>query len=99
MLLTNPHDPRFGTFAVTFDQLLPPSRVTLTVPSLLPVQMTPRSIGDSSIAMSVHGTSCVSGHNPGGICCLLLSFVVRSGLMTDHVRPPSADSCTNWLPA
>ena len=46
MLQIQPHS-LTGIFYDTFVQLLPPSRVTLTVPSLLPVQITPGSIGDS----------------------------------------------------
>src|SRR6185369_14618177 len=88
-LLTRPHGPTSEAGGETFSHVLPPSRVTLTVPSLAPVQMTPRSIEDSSIAIRVAGTSCDSGKMPGGMICLLLSFVVRSGLMTLHVLPPS----------
>jgi hypothetical protein len=38
------------SFGVTFVQVLPLSRVTLNGPSFAPVQMTPRSSGDSVIA-------------------------------------------------
>jgi hypothetical protein len=42
-----------GTFAVTFVQVLPPSRVTWTSPSSEPTQMSPGSRGDSAIAKIV----------------------------------------------
>src|SRR5947207_1248221 len=57
MLLTKPHAPRFGMLAVTFVHVLPPSRVRLTTPSLLPVHTTPGSTADSSIALDAHTTS------------------------------------------
>ena len=37
-------------FFVTFVQVLPPSRVTCTRPSLVPAQITPACFGDSAIA-------------------------------------------------
>ena len=40
-------------FAVTFVQVLPPSRVTWTRPSSLPTQMTPFCRGDSAMAKIV----------------------------------------------
>ena len=89
-LLTKPHVGRLGILAVTLLQCFPPSRVTDTTPSLLLIQITPRSIGDSAIAVRVQGTSWPSGPIPAGLFCLLMSFVVRSGLITVHVLPPSA---------
>src|SRR5258706_16414312 len=80
---------------------LPPlSRVTYTLPSLLPVQITPRALGDSLIAKSVppYSTPMLSGVSPPELCCLDLSFRVRSGEMTFQLLPPSTDVCTNWLP-
>jgi len=50
MLPTVPHGGRFGMFFATFVQLLPPSRVTWTRPSLVPTQITPACFGDSAIA-------------------------------------------------
>ena len=50
MLLTVPQTGRFGMFFVTLVQLLPPSRVTCTSPSLVPAQITPACFGDSAIA-------------------------------------------------
>ena len=48
MFCTRP--PGAMSLGVTFVHVLPPSRVTLTGPSLAPTQSTPRSSGDSSIA-------------------------------------------------
>ncbi len=46
---TVPHGGRSGMFFVTFVQWPPPSCVTFTCPSSLPVQMTPALTGDSAI--------------------------------------------------
>src|SRR6266566_4478251 len=89
-----------GTFAVTFVHVLPPSRVTCTSPSLLPVQITPFCARDSAIAYttSPYSTPMLSGVSPPDICCFDLSLRVRSGLITRQLRPPSLDMWTNWLP-
>ena len=50
ILLTVPQTGRFGMVFVTLVQLLPPSRVTCTSPSLVPAQITPACFGDSAIA-------------------------------------------------
>src|SRR5581483_2744449 len=46
-----------------------------------------------------YSTPMLSGVRPPEICCFDLSFVVRSGLITFHVFPPSVVMWTNWLPA
>ena len=85
---------------VTFVQVFPPSRVTCTSPSFVPAQMSPALRGDSAIAKttSPYSTPMLSGVSPPDICCLLLSFNVRSGLMTCQLLPPSVVMWTNWLP-
>src|SRR4029453_465824 len=99
MLLIEPVGARFGIAAVTFVQVLPSSLLTCTSPSLLPAQMTPRTAGDSAIAKSTQYASWLSGPSPGDGPNFVLSFVVRSGLMTVHVCPLSVVRWTNWLPA
>src|SRR5690348_8186232 len=85
---------------VTSVQCAPASRVTCTLPSLDPVQMTPRATGDSAIANSVqqYSTPRLSSVRPPELCMWLESLVVRSGLITVHVLPPSVVRCTYWLP-
>src|SRR6266487_313949 len=101
MFDTVPHDGIPGMFAVTFVQFFPPSRVTCTTPSFVPAQIRPALSGDSAIAntTSPYSTPMLSGVSPPEICCLLLSFRVRSGLITCQLLPPSVVMCTNWLPA
>src|ERR1035437_9415484 len=96
-----PHGGRFGRLAVTFDHRLPPSRVICTCPSLLHVQMTPGSFGDSAIDISASPYSgpTLSPVNPPEGPCRLLSFSVRSGLISRQLCPPSVVMCTYWLPA
>src|SRR4051794_6425547 len=97
---TEPHVGMFGTLAVTFVHVFPPSRVTCTRPSLLPVQINPFCARDSAIAYttSPYSTPMLSGVSPPDEPCFDLSLRVRSGLMTRQLRPPSLDMCTNWLP-
>ena len=96
MLLTVPHSGRFGIFLVTSLQLFPPSRVICTSPSLVPAQITPASFGDSAMAKTVpaYSTPMLSGVSPPEICCLLLSFRVRSGLIICQLFPPSVVTWT-----
>src|SRR2546428_3666069 len=63
--------------------------------------MTPFSFGDSAIAITTHAysTPMLSGVSPPEICCLALSLVVRSALITFQEFPPSVVRWTNWLPA
>ena len=100
MLLTVPHGSIPGMFAVTFVQLLPPSRVSCTRPSFVPAQISPFVIGDSAIAntTSPYSTPMLSGVSPPEIVCFDLSLRVRSGLIAVHVCPPFVVTCTNWLP-
>ena len=87
-------------FLVTFTQLSPPSRVRCTSPSLLPTQMTPSSSGDSAMAnnTAAYVGLVSSGVSPPVFSCLDSSFVVRSGLMTCQLCPPSVVWWTCWLP-
>src|SRR5499427_10975690 len=91
ILLTVPQTGRFWMFLVTLVQLLPPSRVTCTSPSLVPAQITPACFGDSAIANTTpaYSTPILSPVRPPENPCLLLSFVVRSGLITCQLLPPS----------
>src|SRR6266852_8566498 len=99
MLLTVPQVSMFGIFLVTFVQFLPPSRVICTNPSLVPAQITPASFGDSAIAKTTpaYSTPMLSPVRPPENPCLLLSFEVRSGLITCQLLPPSVVTCTYWL--
>src|SRR2546428_5192760 len=91
MLLMAPHFKKPGALAIkSFCQVLPPSRERLTTPSFEPTQRTPFSSGDSAIEKIVQPSStprlsCVS---PPDGPCLLLSSVVRSGLMIVQLCPP-----------
>src|SRR5258707_2505840 len=100
MLLTVPHGGSPGRFLVTLVQFLPPSRVTCTSPSLVPAQINPGSFGDSVIAKTTgaYSTPMLSPVSPPENPCLLLSLVVRSGLITCQLLPPSVVWCTYWLP-
>src|SRR5229473_7497962 len=100
MLLTVPHESMLGMFFVTFVQFLPPSRVICTMPSFVPAQITPASLGDSAIANTTgaYSTPMLSPVSPPENPCLLLSFVVRSGLIRCQLWPASVVSCTYWLP-
>src|SRR5947199_7535808 len=70
-------------------------------PSLVPAQMTPFSLGDSAIAITTHAysTPMLSPVRPPENCCLLLSFVVKSGLISFQLLPPSVVMWMYWLPA
>src|SRR5579863_10001410 len=96
-----PHGGRSGIFSLTRVHVFPPSRVTLTVPSFAPVQITPACLGDSAmdIRVSAYSGPMLSPVKPPEDCCLLLSFNVRSGLINFQLCPPSVVMCTNWLPA
>src|SRR5260221_3042241 len=93
ILLTVTHTGRLGMFFVTFVQLLPPSRVTCTNPSLVPAQITPACFGDSAMAWttSPYSTPMLSGVSPPELCWRLLSFSVRSGLISCQLCPASTD--------
>src|ERR1041385_9106556 len=96
MLPTVPQGGRFGMFFVTLVQFFPPPRVTSTSPSLVPAQMTPACFGDSEMAYttSPYSTPMLSGVRPPELCWRLLSFSVRSGLISCQLWPPSVDWCT-----
>src|SRR5919199_6724430 len=96
MLLIVPHVTSPGMFDVTFVHVVPPSRVTCTSPSFVPAQMSPFSRGDSAMANTTpaYSTPMLSGVRPPEIFWRLLSFLVRSGLISRHVRPPSDVACT-----
>src|SRR5438045_9079520 len=88
-LHTVPQDGRSGMFLVTLVQCAPPSCVTFTCPSSLPVQITPAFIGDSAIAYSVAPSNVVrlSDVMPPEFCWCSLLFAVRSGLIAFHDWP------------
>ncbi len=73
-------------------QVAPPSRVTCTLPSSVPTQMTSGSIGDWEIEVV---EPCVSAPELSGVRPPLSpstfsgSSLERSGLMIDHVSPLS----------
>src|SRR6266849_257661 len=96
-----PHGGKSGIFADTLVHVLPASRVTCTWPSLLPVQITPACLGDSAIAIKVppYSGPMLSPVRPPEGPSLLLSFRVRSGLITCQLCPPLTVVCTYWLPA
>src|SRR4051812_34228129 len=58
---------RPGTFFVTFVQLAPPLRVTCTLPSSVPAQMTRASSGDSEMVdrLVLLGVGVIHGHAAG----------------------------------
>src|SRR5258708_38662128 len=89
-----------GMLLVTLVHVAPPSRVTCTSPSLLPVQITPAFTGDSAspYTTSAYSTPMLSGVSPPEMPCFDLSLRVRSGLITCQLLPPSVVTCTNWLP-
>src|SRR5687767_8013327 len=100
MLLIVPHFGRLGMLPVTLFQLFPPSRVSWTTPSFEPAQIKPFSLGDSAMANRVekYSTPMLSPVRPPEKPCLLLSLVVRSGLMICQLCPASVVWCTYWLP-
>src|ERR1044072_3301859 len=88
MLLMVPHGGRFGMFLVTLVQFLP-SRVICTTPSFVPAQINPASFGDSLIANTTpaYSTPMLSPVSPPENTWRLLSFSVRSGLITCQLCP------------
>ena len=79
--------------AVTFSQVLPPSRVSWTWPSSVPTQMTPALSGDSVMVRMVQWFSApvLSMVRPPESLSLAGSLVVRSGLALVHDEPRSVD--------
>src|SRR4051812_12793608 len=85
---------------VTFVHVFPSSRVSCTRPSIVPAQMAPLARGDSAMAKTTIELSTyrLSGTRPPLERCLVVSFVVRSGLMTSQLWPPFRVRCMYWLP-
>src|SRR6267142_4602801 len=96
MLLTVPQGGRLGMFFVMLVQVLPPSRVNCTIPSLVPAQISPLSFGDSAMAKTTgaYSTPMLSPVSPPENPCLLLSLDVRSGLINCQLWPSSVVWCT-----
>src|SRR5438874_11285032 len=88
-------------FGVTFVHVFPSSRVSCTKPSIVPAQMTPLAVGDSEMAKTTIELSTyrLSVTSPPLERCLVVSFGVRSGLMTSQLCPALRVRCTYWLPA
>src|SRR5262245_31895677 len=100
MRLTNASSrpPAAAILAVASLHVAPLSRVTCTLPSAVPAQMTPAVIGDSAIAeIANHG---IPPPLPPSPCGRILSagLVLRSGLIAFHVSPRSAERNRNWPP-
>src|SRR5262245_32976102 len=79
-------------FGATFRHVLPPSRVTCTLPSSVPAQITLASRGLSAMEMMVQWNSArvlSFEMSPPLAICLDFSLVERSGLMIVHVSPRS----------
>src|SRR6266513_1842697 len=100
MLENVPHSGRLGIFLVRLAQVLPPSRVNCRRPSLVPAQITPACLGDSAMANTTpaYSTPMLSGVRPPELPIRVLSLRVKSGLMICQLLPPSAVTCTYWLP-
>src|SRR5215813_6000169 len=101
MLLIEPHFKKPGALAIrSFCQVLPPSRERLTMPSFEPIHSTPFSCGASAIEKIVQHSSTprLSRVSPPDGPCLLLSSVVRSGLMIFQLCPAFVVTCRYWLP-
>src|SRR5262245_9009114 len=79
-------------FGATLVQLLPPSRVNCRLPSSVPAQIRFWSFGLSAIERIVQWNSARVLSvliSPPLAFCFSLSFVVRSGLITLQLEPPS----------
>src|SRR3954462_9620224 len=91
-----------GTFAATFVQLLPPSRVTCRLPSSVPAQITWPFFGDSLTEKIVVWFSAeeLSTVRPPDCCCFCFfgSLVERSGEIFSQESPRSRERKRNWLP-
>ena len=92
--LTVPHSGRPGMLAVTFVQLLPPSRVTWTRPSSLPTQIRPfccGRLGDGEDRAVVLDAGVVAGDRPARPLLLRsCRCAVRSGLIAVQRLPAVA---------
>ncbi len=90
-----------GMFFTTLVQLRPPSRVTCTLPSSLPAQMTFASRTDGAMVSSVLWNSAAVlsvTMSPPDDFCLFLSLVVRSGEITSHDWPKFEERNTTLPP-
>src|SRR3982751_3972130 len=88
-------------FFTTLVQVFPPSRVTCTLPSSVPTQITLGSTIDGAMVRMVQWNSAavlsVTIGSPEDFC-LFLSLVVRSGLMISHDCPWLVDLKTTSPP-
>src|SRR5690242_16518868 len=85
----------------TFVQCAPPSRVTWTFPSSVPIQITFESLGASvmlRIVLYVSAPLMSYSLGPPLVRCLLLSLFERSGLITVQCAPPSVDLKSTLAP-
>src|SRR5216684_6296948 len=100
MLVIFPHGGSLGMFPVTSVQDAPPSRVMCTRPSFDPTQITPACRGDSAMANRVAPSKVMrlSVVTPPELCWCVVSFRVRSGLITFQLAPPFVVTWTTWLP-
>ena len=90
MLLTVPQGGKSGMLGVTFVQLVPPSRVTCTSPSLLPVSdqsFFDGRLGNGKEYAAISGTAIVRGQPPRS---LLFALVVGSQIGTDDTPAMSS---------
>src|ERR1051326_4845704 len=100
MLAIVPHGGMPVRPALRLVHVFPPSLVSCTWPSLVPAQMSPGLSRDSAMANTTpaYSTPMLSGVSPPEGPIRLLSFRVRSGLMTVQLRPPSVVWWIIWLP-
>ena len=87
-------------FAVTFSQVLPPSRVTWTRPLVVPTQTTPSAAGEGAIAKIAPKPQAVArstGTSPSQPVSSG-SAPVRSGLTVCQLAPPSSERKSTWAP-
>src|SRR5215467_3486771 len=91
MLLTQVFGGRPGIFFTRLAQVFPPSRVSCTLPSSVPAQITLESLGDSLMAKTVSyfSASELSIVTPPDSSCLSHSgfLVVKSGEMRSQDSP------------
>src|SRR6185295_1803029 len=90
--------PAAAIFAVMSVQAAPSLRVTCTLPSAVPAQITPFVTGDSEIDEIAN-----QGMPPGTLpsdsrMIFAVSFVLRSGLISVQWSPRSVDRSSTWPP-
>src|ERR1044071_4630699 len=100
MLAMVPHGGIPARLALRLVHVFPPSRVSCTWPSLVPAQMSPGLSRDWAMLITppACSTPMLSGVSPPDTPMRLLSFRVRSGLITCQLRPPSVVWWMTWLP-